>query len=195
MMAIVALCAILCWPLRYVREALMWRPYGSAYARAQRGLLTDEEFLGLCRDMTMDHREKSQYATAVLSWIARGSDRGARPLGFKGEAYFPPHPEKAVPVLCEAFGHQDPLVQSTAVYLVGRMGPVADSSVGALIGRLSDDWLRARAVWALGEMGPAAAQAVPHLEELLTSSDERTAQIAAEAIRKIREVGTRARMP
>lgn len=95
----------------------------------------------------------------------------------------------AVPPLMEALQAPDPNRRNKAANLLGRIGPEAKSSVGALTEALGDTntQVRMSAARALGKIGPAARAAVPRLLETRPREQGMYSNIYAEAIRKIDE--------
>ncbi len=190
LLAAVCVCAVICWPLRYVvkhlaeelHEERQWRPYRIAWSRAVQGSLSDDEFVGLCQGMLSDDPVCRSLATITVRNIVAGCL--GRVSAERFAPYFPPHPWKALPVLVKALEHSDVHVRFEAVRAIRRMGPPAGSAAEPLRRRLDDgdpsvQW---ETVFALGALGPDAACALPQLMELLercTDQRQRTAITAA----------------
>lgn len=95
----------------------------------------------------------------------------------------------ALPPLMKALQSPDPNRRNKAANRLGRIGPEAKSSVGALTEALGDTntQVRISAARALGKIGPAARAAVPRLLETRQREAGMFSNIYAEAIRKIEE--------
>jgi len=100
----------------------------------------------------------------------------------------------AVAHLVGALSDEDDGVREYVGAALARIGPAA---VPALVDALTDDEsdaaLLADVAGVLGEIGPVAREAVPYLKTMARASDERIADAAARALRRIE--GTSRRRP
>jgi HEAT repeat protein len=103
--------------------------------------------------------------------------RGAAALSIVSARVMPIEsvPEKAVPILADCLGDQDPSVRRRAGEALGALGPAAKAAVPALARALTNkhgqvnDW----ALAALEAIGPEAAAAVPTVLSIIEADDGR----------------------
>jgi tetratricopeptide (TPR) repeat protein len=121
-----------------------------------------------------------------LLGLLKDPDGMVQMRGIDAFRFMLPPPASAAPGLVEALKTVSPMVKGPILSTLGKMGPVHEAVIPAVVAHLDDPALATWAAAALGEMGPAARSAIPALEKARDRAAAASRQYYENALQRIR---------
>jgi tetratricopeptide (TPR) repeat protein len=125
-------------------------------------------------------------AVPGLLALLKDPDTRVQERAVEGFRFMQPPPASAAPGLVEALKTVSFLAKGSILSTLGKMGPVHEAVIPAVVAQLEDPALASRAAAALGEMGPAARSAIPALEKARDRAPAASRPAFENALQRIR---------